>query len=212
MVLLFGGVAIFVLAAFGVGLRRFWTEVESPRHWGLTPLRDVSTLRYLHGSGADCTTGEETRGPWRRWMHHCTFYGFLLCFASTSVAAFYHFLGWMAPYGYTSVPVVLGTLGGIGLVVGPSGLLMLRRRRDPALGDPRQKSMDVSFTLLLLLTSATGLALLALRHSVAMAPLLVVHLSTVLALFVTLPYGKFVHGLYRTAALMKFAAEAENDR
>jgi citrate/tricarballylate utilization protein len=29
-----------------------------------------------------------------------------------------------------------------------------------------------------------------------------VHLATVLALFVTLPYGKFVHGLYRTAALV----------
>jgi citrate/tricarballylate utilization protein len=31
--------------------------------------------------------------------------------------------------------------------------------------------------------------------------LLIVHLGTVLALFVTLPYGKFVHGLYRAAAL-----------
>jgi citrate/tricarballylate utilization protein len=31
--------------------------------------------------------------------------------------------------------------------------------------------------------------------------LLVVHLGAVLALFVTLPYGKFVHGLYRATAL-----------
>jgi citrate/tricarballylate utilization protein len=45
-----------------------------------------------------------------------------------------------------------------------------------------------------------------------MGLLLVVHLSAVLALFVTLPYGKFVHGLYRAAALVKFAAEARNDR
>jgi hypothetical protein len=29
----------------------------------------------------------------------------------------------------------------------------------------------------------------------------------VLALFVTLPYGKFVHGIYRAAALAKYAAE-----
>jgi citrate/tricarballylate utilization protein len=29
----------------------------------------------------------------------------------------------------------------------------------------------------------------------------------VLALFVTLPYGKFVHGIYRTAALINFAIE-----
>lgn len=180
--------------------------------WGLTPLRDVLTLRHLHASGPDCTSAEETRTPWRRWMHHCTFYGFTLCFASTSVAAFYHLLGSVAPYDYTSVPVILGTAGGVGLLIGPLGLLILRQRRDPALGDPAQAGMDVSFLFLLFLTSLTGLALLVLRHQPVMGPLLIVHLSAVLALFVTLPYGKFVHALYRTAALIKFAAETKNDR
>jgi citrate/tricarballylate utilization protein len=40
-----------------------------------------------------------------------------------------------------------------------------------------------------------------------MGPLLIVHLGAVLALFVTLPYGKFVHGLYRVAALVLNANE-----
>ena len=163
------------------------------------------TLRHLHGSGVDCTSGEEQRSPWRRWFHHCTFYGFLLCFASTSVAAIYHHVfGWIAPYGYTSLPVVLGTVGGVGLVVGPAGLLALRRRRDPELGRPAQDGLDESFIALLLLTSLTGLALLVLRDGELMSSLLIIHLATVLALFLTLPYGKFVHGLYRTAALMTF--------
>ena len=48
-----------------------------------------------------------------------------------------------------------------------------------------------------------------LRNQAAMGALLVVHLGAVLALFVTLPYGKFVHGIYRTAALMKYAREQE---
>ena len=244
MVLLFGGVAIFVLAAFGMSARRFWCDMGSdppPRFdsWGQTPLhgstqgsvgathasplqrraiagrralRDVLTLRHLHATGVDCTSGEEARSPSRRWMHHCTFYGFMLCFASTSVAAVYHLLGSVAPYDYTSVPVILGTAGGVGLLIGPAGLLVLRTRRDPALGDPTQQGLDDGFIVLLFLTSLTGLALLALRHQPVMGLLLVVHLSTVLALFVTLPYGKFVHALYRTAALMKFAAEAPNDR
>jgi len=47
-----------------------------------------------------------------------------------------------------------------------------------------------------------------LRNSALMAPLLVVHLGVVLALFITLPYGKFMHGFYRTAALVKSAVEA----
>jgi citrate/tricarballylate utilization protein len=48
-----------------------------------------------------------------------------------------------------------------------------------------------------------------LRDRVVMGYLLTVHLGAVLALFVTLPYGKFVHGFYRTAALVKYAGEQE---
>ena len=40
-----------------------------------------------------------------------------------------------------------------------------------------------------------------------MALLLAVHLGVVMALFLTLPYGKFAHGVYRCAALLKWAIE-----
>jgi len=131
-----------------------------------------------------------------------------LCFASTSVAALYHLgFGWFAPYAYTSVPVVLGTAGGIGLLVGPLGLMAQKRRRDPALGDPAHDGLDVSLITLLVLTSVTGLVLLVLRTRPIMGPILIVHLGFVLALFLTLPYGKFVHALYRTTALIKFRLE-----
>jgi citrate/tricarballylate utilization protein len=40
-----------------------------------------------------------------------------------------------------------------------------------------------------------------------MGVLLLAHLGVVLALFVTLPYGKFVHGIYRALALAKHARE-----
>ncbi|KAE9778725.1 tricarballylate utilization protein TcuB, partial [Escherichia coli] len=112
-----------------------------------------------------------------------------------------------APYPFFSVPVMLGTLGGIGLVVGPAGLLWLNLRRSPLHGDARQKPMDRGFILLLLLTSLTGLALLAGRDTSWMAILLVIHLGVVMALFLTIPYGKFAHGFYRCAALLKWAIE-----
>ena len=67
--------------------------------------------------------------------------------------------------------------------------------------------MDIAFLLLLLLASASGLLLLALRENTKMPELLVVHLGIVMALFVTLPYGKFVHAIYRSAALVKYALE-----
>jgi citrate/tricarballylate utilization protein len=36
---------------------------------------------------------------------------------------------------------------------------------------------------------------------------LCVHLGAVMALFLTLPYGKFAHGIFRSAALLKWAIE-----
>ena len=214
MIALFGGVFAFVVAAIGIGVARFWRDV---RHGGAHPvtsadlaraLGDVLTLRHLHGNGADCTSAEEQRTPLRRWFHHCTFYGFLLCFASTSVAAVYHVVfGWLAPYPYGSLPVILGIAGGAGLLIGPAGLLIMGSRRDPALGDPDRRGLDASFIALLFLTSLTGFLLLALRERAVMSAVLVVHLGAVLALFVTLPYGKFVHGFYRTAALIHYAME-----
>ena len=132
----------------------------------------------------------------------------MLCFASTSVATVYHYaFGWIAPYPLASLPVLLGTAGGIGLVVGPIGLAWLSWRRHPAHGDAAQRPMDRAFLLLLLLISLTGLALMAWRDTSAMTSLLVVHLGTVMALFATLPYGKFAHAPFRLAALFKHALE-----
>jgi len=133
---------------------------------------------------------------------------FLLCFAATSVATVYHYaFGWEAPYAVFSLPVLLGTLGGIGLLIGPAGLFVLARRRDAALTDPRHSGMDTAFIVMLFLTSLTGLLLLVLRDTSAMGILLSIHLGVVLGLFLSLPYGKFVHGLYRYLALVKYAVE-----
>lgn len=144
----------------------------------------------------------------RRHYHHATFYGFLLCFAATVVATLYHYLlGREAPYPWYDLPMVLGTLGGIGLIVGPVGLLMAEWRRDPVLLDETRFGMDAAFLVMLFLTSLTGLALLVLRATPAMGPLLALHLGVVFALFMTMPYGKFVHGIYRFLALVQHAKE-----
>ena len=132
----------------------------------------------------------------------------MLCLASTSVATIYHyFFDWHAPYALSSLPVILGTLGGIGLLIGPVGLLYLNLKRNSAHGDVSQKPMDRAFIVLLFLISASGLLLLAYRDSVAMASLLAVHLGFVMGFFLTMPYGKFAHGIYRVAALLKNAIE-----
>jgi citrate/tricarballylate utilization protein len=67
--------------------------------------------------------------------------------------------------------------------------------------------MDLGFIALLFLTSATGLGLWLLRGTSWMPALLAVHLGVVMALFATLPYGKFAHGIFRTASLLRHAVE-----
>jgi citrate/tricarballylate utilization protein len=214
MVGVFGAVSAFVLLSFVMSLIRFWpetgeevTELAQPQPLASATWHAVG-LRYLDGGGDGCTYPDARPSFARRNFHHLTFYGFMLCFAATSVATIYHYVfGWKAPYPFYSLPVILGTLGGIGLLVGPAGLLWLKGRRDPELADPTQTGMDVGFIVLLFFVSATGLALLFLRETRAMGTLLAVHLGFVLALFVTLPYGKFVHALYRFAALVRFHIE-----
>ena len=66
---------------------------------------------------------------------------------------------------------------------------------------------DFALLFLLLLSALTGLLLLALRDTGAMGILLAVHLGFILGLFLVLPYSKFVHGIYRSTALLKAAIE-----
>ncbi len=212
MVALFAPIFVFACVALGLGVRGFWRDVstgepsaEAVREAAGNALR----LKYLDGGhGEGCNETDDRFILWRRRFHHFTFYGFLLCFAATCVATVYHFgFGWRAPYGITSLPVLLGSAGGIGLLIGPAGLFWLGVKRHPQHGDPAQKGMDRGLIALLFFTSLTGLALLVLRDTGAMALLLAVHLGFVMALFVTLPYGKFAHGIFRVAALLKWAVE-----
>ena len=217
LALTFGGVFAFAMLALAIGVGKFWRAVSLgdgpaspvPSAAVAEAARDAMMLTYLGGGHGDgCNETDDGFTLWRRRCHHLTFYGFMLCFAATGVATLYHYLlRWPAPYPLTSLPVLLGTAGGVGLLIGPAGLWWLNLHRHPMHGDAAQKPMDRGFIALLFLTSATGLALLAWRDGAAMGLLLSLHLAVVMALFLTLPYGKFAHGIYRSAALLKFAIE-----
>jgi citrate/tricarballylate utilization protein len=216
---MFGSVFGFALLAISMGIRKFWRGIAPPAEAPISKAgaiiattRDTLTLKNLDGGhGEGCNNEDDAFTLARRRFHHLTFYGFLLCFASTSVATLYHYLlGLQAPYPFFSVPVLLGTLGGIGLLVGPAGLLYMNIRRHPEHGDIDQRPMDRGFILLLLTISLSGLLLLTFRESVAMPLLLACHLGVVMAFFLILPYSKFTHGFYRIAALLKSALESRS--
>jgi citrate/tricarballylate utilization protein len=218
MVAIFGLAMLYAVFAIGMGVRAFWRDIGEPEATLRDPgslwqaLKDAGSLRHLDGGGAGCMNENERPSDRRRLHHHLTFYGFMLCFAATSTATLYHYLlGMQAPYPWYDLPVLLGTAGGIGMVIGPIGLLREKWRRDPGLRQGTPVGMDVAFLLMLLLTSLTGLALLVLRATPAMGLLLALHLGVVFALFVTMPYGKFVHGIYRFLALVRAAKERHRE-
>ena len=216
LVSLFAPVFLFAVLALAMGVRRFWRDI-GPVTTGAPvtslaaaqAMHDVLRLKYLDGGhGEGCNNEDDAFTHSRRRAHHLTFYGFMLCFAATSVATVYHYaFGWLAPYDLPSLPKLLGGVGGVMLLAGTLGLFRLKIRRYPLHGDPMQNPMDYGFIALLFLTSATGLVLWALRGHAQMPMALAVHLGAVMALFATLPYNKFAHGIYRSAALLRFAVE-----
>ena len=212
MVAAFAPVFAFAVLALAIGVVRFWRQ-QAPGPASPAAAAEAAAnalrLKYLDGGhGEGCNEEDDRYTLWRRRFHHATFYGFLLCFAATCVATLYHYvLAWHAPYPIASAPVILGTVGGVGLLLGPAGLLWLNLWRHPLHGDAAQRPMDRAFIALLWLVSATGFGVLLWRDTGAMALWLAVHLATVMALFLTLPYGKFAHGVYRGAALLKWSIE-----
>ncbi len=214
MAALFSAVFLYAIAALAMGVRAFWRDIGESAGTLAEPtslwqaMKDAMSLRYLDGGGVGCVNADERPTDRRKIYHHMAFNGFLLCFAATSTATLYHYLiAREAPYPWYDLPVVLGTLGGIGLLVGPAGLLAEKWKRDPALVDAQRTGMDVAFLAMLFMTSLTGMLLLLLRTTPAMGPLLALHLGVVFSLFLTMPYGKFVHGIYRFAALVRYARE-----
>ena len=207
-----GASFLYALLAIAIGVRRFWHAAGPEAPIGASALAraamDVLTLRNLGGGGHGCNDRDEGFTQARRHLHHALFYGFLLCFAATVVATVEaDLLGRPAPYPFFSLPVLLGTFGGLGLIAGCAGLIWLKIVADPEPAARRVLGGEYALLVLLLLAAVTGLLLLALRATAAMGIALSVHLGVILALFLALPYSKFVHGPYRSAALLRFAAE-----
>lgn len=209
IVALAGAASVWAILALTVAAASYRRSLgrRSETDWAAV-LRDIGQLSHLGGGhGEGCNEEDDAFSNQRRFFHHLTMWGFLLCFAATCVATVYELiLGWMSPFPLFALPVVLGSLGGLGLIIGPVGFLYTHRKFHP---DTKPTGgMDLVFLILLLLISVSGFALLGFRESSGMGVLLAGHLALVLTFFVTLPYTRFVHALYRTIALIHFHSKS----
>jgi citrate/tricarballylate utilization protein len=173
---------------------------------------EAATLRWMRGGGAGCYYPRRRGSQARVGLHALVFWGFLFAFVATVLAAVYQdLLDRLPPYPILSAPVLFGAVGGAMLVLGTTGLLVLKTRNDSVPTAAAMTAMDYAFLIVLDLVAITGMLLLVFRSTRAMGPLLVVHLGVLFGLYVTAPYGKFVHAVYRYLALVKRRVEEERD-
>jgi len=211
MVAVFAPAFLLPLLMVGLSLRKYWKAIggRSIRLADLkATMQSIAAMKDLSGGHGDgCNFEDEDRfSNARRWFHQATMYGFLLCFAATSVATVMHYAFTMpAPYGFFSLPKLLGLSGGFLLSIGTLGLAGLKLKADKNLSDKSIWGGEMGFVLLLFFVSTTGLLLYGFGESNGLPEWLAVHLGAVLAFFLLMPYSKMMHGFYRLAALTKNA-------
>lgn len=208
MVAIFAPAFLLSLASVFVGLRRYWRDTNG-RRITLDDLKgafgSAARMKNLAGGhGEGCNFEKKDRySNARRFAHQAIMYGFLLCFAATSVATIMHYVfDIQAPYSTVSAPKILGVTGGVLLVLGTAKMIGLKAHADVNLGAKRVWGGEMAFVVLLGLTGLTGLILYAATGKPAVAWLLPLHLGTVLTLFLLLPFSKMIHGFFRLSALV----------
>jgi quinone-modifying oxidoreductase subunit QmoC len=214
--------ALFTMWSSG---RRFWKML------GTSQARTGSFFGALIGAFFDIATHKKfatcDRGVFkRRWGHFLVMWGFVGAAITSGFAVVYLYaayppFSWFMPENSPHYPVPLthwvkwlGNISAVALVLG--GLLLWLNRR--AIGDKLvgvTTAFDRFFLWVVLTVIATGVLTEVFRF-IAVPPVLacavyVIHLAIVLTLFLTLPYSKFAHILYRTLAMAHERLTTESD-
>ena len=206
----------WVLLAFTASGTKFWKQlgVNSDRKGSLIgnmmpALVEIAT----HKRFGTCDRGV----PKRRWGHFLLMWGFVGAAVTSGFAVVYLYKEYI-PFSWIMsadaptypVPIVhwvkwLGNISAVALVIG--GVLLFVNRlakEDKLIGVTT--AFDRFFLWLVLGVIGTGVFTEAFRF-VATPPVVacfvyVLHLGVVLCLFLTLPYSKFAHIVYRTLAMV----------
>lgn len=195
-------VAAWVVLASWISGRRMWNLMgrSEPRTGSflgslLPPLTEVATHRRF----SSCTAAHS-----RKLAHLLLLWGFVGAAVTSGLLIVAIYIQHLPmPLALSHPYKLLGNLSAALLVAGGAMLVGNRLGGDRTVGATR--SFDWFFLGLVVVVIATGmvveLARLADSRGLAIATY-VIHLGSVMSLFLTFPYSKFAHMLYRTLAMV----------
>jgi len=224
----FAAVGWVALALFMQG-KKFWTALgtQQKRQGKLIgALAGVFAAIALHSKFSACERGV----PKRRWGHFLVMWGFVgaavasgfavvFLYADTPPFSWFFALPFFKDIGYP-VPIShwnkwLANISAVALVLG-GFLLWFNRRKttDKLVG--ATTAFDRFFLWVVLAVIGTGVFTEVFRFIPGVNPMVgfaiyIIHLGVVLCLFLTLPYSKFAHILYRTLAMAHERLTVETD-
>ena len=194
---------LVALAAFVSG-RRYWQAM------GEAAPRSKSFLSGLWATTVDISThrrfGSCGTARFRRIGHLLLFWGFVgAAITSGLLIVAIYIQGYEMPLPLLHPYKLLGNISAVALVVG-AGILVVARITDHDRAGA-STPFDTFFTTVVALVIATGVIVELVRLLIPGTPAVavgsyVLHLGVVTTLFVTFPYSKFAHMLYRTLAMV----------
>jgi quinone-modifying oxidoreductase subunit QmoC len=194
--------AAFALVAAFVGARRCWSA------WGDGAKRNGTLLGGLASVAGDILLHRRFRtcgaARPRQIGHLLLMWGFIGALATTTVLGILmDVFGVKTPLPQLHPVKILGNVSAVLLGAGVVWLVAKRLGDEATAG--RSRAFDWFLLALVVLVVFSGIGAELLRHYRLPVPLAlavyVLHLGTVLSLFLTFPFSKFAHALYRTLAM-----------
>ena len=203
-----GVLFVFVLIVAGSGTYRFWKSISefevnpAPTTGGGSNWLKTSFFVLVdilkHSKFGKCEENKVSR-----YTHLAIFYGAILLLIATALSAiFHHFLEIYSPHPLISPVKIAGNLGALLILV--SCIFIIFRRYSASDNVGRTAYADWFLIWVFFLTTISGIATEVIRLADLAAAtywLYLVHLWLMFVFFISLPFSKAAHMIYRTVAL-----------
>ncbi|MBS5962839.1 tricarballylate utilization 4Fe-4S protein TcuB [Varibaculum cambriense] len=208
LVLVMSACLIYGLVVTTVGTARFWHAIRTEgsslfnfSNWRKT-VSDILVLRHMSGGQEGCSYVGGEPSSKRKVGHQLLMYGFIGTFLATVCAAFMQYvLGMMPPYSLLSVPVILGSVGGLAALIGSIILMALKPKTDRKETTERMWQADHSLLGGLMALMLSGFLVTIFRGGAVFPSVLVLHIAMVETAFLVFPRTKFVHLFFRAISI-----------